>query len=231
MSAPALASPVTVLATPLVLPRLTTWLGRAGYRVRDGQTLVASSAQPNPPVGETVDDTCGGHLLAETRACGGVARRGHLLSETRPSALWDGSGGTLVTYLPETTRAVVTTDLLTRLPAPVLWLQLAPMPLEDAHFLARRARAAGATMFHAPYLQDPAGWALPADPSVQDRPACLVYGPVAVTSRGRADALVRAVSWYARWTGPLETEIDSPCRQELLGLGDHVLQHRGHLLL
>ena len=223
-------APVTVLATPLVLTRLTTWLRAAGYQVRTGQAAPAET--PAEPASEGAPHR-GSHLLGEARVSKSAPRHGHLLTDTRSSALWEGTGGALVTYLPglQATQAAVTDDLLAQLPAPALWLQVAPMPLEDAHFLARRSRAAGVTYLHAPYLQDPAGYALPADPTAQDRPTCLVYGPVAVTSRGRADALVRAVSWHAEWTGPLETET-AVHQPELFELGDYALrQHPDHLTL
>jgi hypothetical protein len=219
--------PVTVLATPLALPRLTAWLRAAGYQVQhDTQNAAEPTYQPETPAEHT--SPRGGHLLGEARDHQTAPRSGHLLGEAR-SALWESDGGTLVTYLPtlEATLAAVTDAVLAQLPAPALWLQLAPMTLEDAHFLARRARAAGVTFFHAPYLQDPARYAIPADPAVQDRPACLVYGPVPVTGRGRADALVRALSWHAEWTGPLETS-EATHQPELFALGDYATrQHTG----
>lgn len=195
---------VAVMAAPPVRDRLLGWLRQARFHAYDALTEPPPADTPDAP-----DD-------ASPSPAGGDGHRGR-----HTSALWAPTGGgALVTYLPDpgATAQAVTTEHLSRHPQPLLWLQLAPMTLEDAHFLARRARAASTTLYHAPYLHDPAD---------HDRPSCLVYGPVAVTGRGRADALVRAVSHYARWTGPVENQPDPHHHPELLTLGERALNRPG----
>lgn len=114
------------------------------------------------------------------------------------SATWRLPGqGTLVSYFPEPmqTETKVTDEILARLPVASVWLQLGPMVLTRGLLLAARARGARTTYLHAPYLQDP---------ELTERPCALVYGPQAVTSRGRANGLLRALSHHAVWVGPLE---------------------------
>ena len=178
---------VAVMAAPAIEARLTGWLQAAGYRPSAWPPANVTFAQGS---GAARPRTRGSAAGDEAAAQAGAV-------DQTASALWRSlPHRTLVTYLTDTA-TVMTRELLAFLPSPCLWLQLAPMPVEDAHHMARRARAAGVTMLHAPYLSDPATAPRP--------PYSAVYGPFSVLGRGRADHLVRAVTGHAEWLGPLET--------------------------
>ncbi|OEV09296.1 hypothetical protein [Streptomyces nanshensis] len=113
---------------------------------------------------------------------------------------------TLISYFPDPdqTREVISPLLEARvLPAGAVWLQLGPMELPRAYGFAMQARAAELQLWHAPYLQTP-------DPLADEPPMAVVWGPISVTSRGRVDGLVRALTSQAAWCGPLENALETP---------------------
>jgi len=168
---------VALLADVSVAPTLRDWLVEAGYDV----TQLAGSADQRLSQGGSSPPTS-----RARRMSGLVGRRQAPIAER-----------TLITYYgtAEETEAAVTTALLGRLPRHALWLQLGPMVLYRAWACAARAASVDVRLLHAPYLQRP---------SRRGKPGCVVYGPSRVTSRGGADALVRALSSYATWVGPLD---------------------------
>jgi hypothetical protein len=180
-------SAIALLATREACGSLIEWLIHAGYRPTcytvapmDGAIgLVPGGAAAPCPSAGTTPAPPGTHVrhVDELR-----------LREALPGL------PAMVSYLPGHTSCTITTELLSLLPQPAFWLQLAPLPMRTVCALRKTARATGTTMLHAPYETDP---------SRSARPACKVFGSPAPPVRAPARDLIAALSESVEWqVGP-----------------------------
>lgn len=192
-------SAIALLATREACGSLIEWLINAGYR---------PTCHTVAPMGGAIGLVPGG-VAAQCPSAGTTpASPGTLVRYVDALRLREALPGlpTMVSYLPGCTSCTITTELLSLLPQPALWLQLGPLPPPTACALRKRARATGTTMLHAPY---------DTDPSRSARPACEVSGSPALRVSDSARDLIAALSESVKWQEPLRPVPARACGRSL----------------
>jgi hypothetical protein len=192
-------SAIALLATREACGSLIEWLINAGYR---------PTCHTVAPMDGTIGLVPGGAAAPCPSAGTTPAPPGTHVRHVDALRLREALPGlpTMVSYLPGHTSCTITTELLSLLPQPAFWLQLAPLPPRTVCALRKTASATGTTMLHAPYETDP---------SRSARPACKVFGSPAWRVSDPARDLIAALSKSVDWQEPFRPVPARVCRRSL----------------